>query len=296
MTKPETAVDVHEYWYESFDRLRLFSRVYPGPTAGAPAVLCLHGLTRNSRDFEDLAPHLAARYRVIVPDIRGRGRSARDPNPSNYQIPVYLRDLERLLAGLGAERFAIVGTSMGGLIAMMLAATQPTRISRIVLNDVGPEVDPAGLARIRSYAGRSAPVTTWDEATSQLRGIFGTAWPGLEDARWEGLVRRSYRLNEHGMIEVDADPMIGEVVRQSPGAAPDLWPLWGALARVPVLALRGEQSDILSAATLVRMQREKPDLEVLTVAHRGHAPLLDEPECLAKIDAFLPAPQLQPKS
>ena len=170
---------------------------------------------------------------------------------------------------------------------MLLAATQPARISRIVLNDVGPEVDPAGLARIRGYAGKGATVATWDEAAAQLRAVFGPAWPGLDDARWKTLARRSYRVNAHGMIEVDADPMIGEVVRQSAAAAPDLWGLWGALARTPILALRGEHSDILSAATLARMQREKPDLEVLTVAHRGHAPLLDEPDSLAKLDAFL---------
>jgi len=280
-------MEADEYWYGSFDRLQLFSRVYPGPSPGAPVVLCLHGLTRNSRDFEDLAPHLTARYRVIVPDIRGRGLSARDPNPGNYQIPVYLHDLERLLTGLGAERVAVVGTSMGGLIAMLLAATQPARISRIVLNDVGPEVDPAGLTRIRGYAGKGAPVATWEEATAQLRTIFGAAWRGLDDARWKTLARRSYRTNDHGTLEVDADPMIGEVVRQSSAAAPDLWGLWGALARTPILALRGEHSDILSPATLARMQREKADLEVLTVADRGHAPLLDERDSLAKLDAFL---------
>jgi pimeloyl-ACP methyl ester carboxylesterase len=203
---------------------------------------------------------------------------------------VYLRDLDRLLCGLGAERVAVIGTSMGGLIAMVLAATQPARVSRIVLNDVGPEVDPTGLARIRGYAGKSPAVATWDEAATQLRGIFGAAWPGLDDVRWERLAKRSYRPNDRGMLETDADPMIGEVIRQSPAAAPDLWPLWGALAGVPILALRGEHSDILSVATLARMQREKPDVGMLTVARRGHAPLLDEPESLAKIDEFLSAP------
>src|SRR5215472_14615144 len=136
-----------EYWFESQDGLRLFSRVYDGPEAAAPVVLCLHGLTRNSRDFGDLASHLALRYRVIVPDIRGRGLSARDPNFNNYQIRVYLGDVRRLLAGLGARRIAIVGTSMGGLMAMVLAAMQPPLVTGIVLNDVGPVLDPAGLER-----------------------------------------------------------------------------------------------------------------------------------------------------
>jgi pimeloyl-ACP methyl ester carboxylesterase len=275
------------YWFETHDGLTLYSRVYAGPSPGAPVVLCLHGLMRNNRDFEELAPHLAARYRVIVPDVRGRGLSARDPKAENYQIPVYLKDLDLLLSGLGVERTAIVGTSMGGLMAMVLAAMQPARVARIVLNDVGPEVDPAGLERIRSYAGKSAPVKTWPEAAGQLRTIFGVAWPGLDPARWEQLARRSYRVNPCGDIEADADPRIGDVIRASANAAPDLWPLWRTLERIPVLALRGALSDVLSAATLARMQREKPDLQALTIANRGHVPLLDEPESLAAIDAFL---------
>lgn len=278
-----------EYWFESHDGLKLFSRVYAAAPAGAPVVVCLHGLTRNSRDFEDLATHLAEGYRVIVPDVRGRGLSARDPEPANYKIPVYLRDLEILFAGLGAEKVALIGTSMGGLIAMTLAATQPGLVSRIVLNDIGPELEPAGLERIRQYAGRSPAVTDWHEAIAQLRRIFAPAWPDLPAARWEAIARRSYRKNAAGMLEPDADPMIGEVVRNAAGASRDLWPLWAALRPIPVLALRGELSDLLSAQTLSRMQREKPDLQAATIANRGHTPLLDEPECLRYIDRFLSA-------
>jgi pimeloyl-ACP methyl ester carboxylesterase len=278
-----------EYWFESQDGLRLFSRVYEGPGAAAPVVVCLHGLTRNSRDFEDLAAHLAPRYRVIVPDVRGRGLSARDPKFMNYQIPVYLGDLQRLLAGLGATRIAIIGTSMGGLMAMVLAAMQPTLLSGIVLNDVGPEVDPAGLERIRGYVGKSAPVRDWPGAVAQVRLVYGSAWPGLDDARWEKLARASFRADAHGVPQPDSDPLIAEPLKDTSKAAPDLWPLWGAIAKVPILAIRGAQSDILSAATLARMQREKPDLRTLEVANRGHVPLLDEPECLAAIDEFLAA-------
>ena len=156
-----------EYWFDSPDGLRLFSRVYAGPAPGAPVVVCLHGLMRNGRDFEDLAAHLAARCRVIVPDVRGRGLSARDPNFNNYQLPVYLKDLLTLLTGLGAARVTVIGTSMGGLMAMLLAATQPALVAGIVLNDVGPEVDRAGLERIRGYAGKAAPVRSWPEAVAQ---------------------------------------------------------------------------------------------------------------------------------
>jgi pimeloyl-ACP methyl ester carboxylesterase len=278
-----------EYWFGSRDGLRLFSRIYPGPHAGAPTVLCLHGLLRNSRDFEDLAPRLAERYRVIVPDVRGRGFSARDPDPTHYQIPVYLQDLEPLLGGLGVERTAVIGTSMGGLMAMVLAASRPTLVTRIVLNDVGPEVDPAGLERIRGYAGRAPSVRSWSDAAAQLRIVFGAAWPDVEAERWERLARRSYRENEAATIEADADSRIGDIVRSSSSVAPDLWPLWSALAGTPILALRGALSDILSEATLARMQREKADLRAVTVPQRGHAPLLDEPESLKAIDEFLGA-------
>jgi pimeloyl-ACP methyl ester carboxylesterase len=279
-----------EYWFDSYDGLRLHSRVYAAPTAGAPVVLCLHGLMRNGRDFEELAAHLAARHRVIVPDVRGRGLSARDPDFNNYHIPVYLKDALTLLAGLGAVRVTVIGTSMGGLMAMLLAVTQPGLVARMVLNDVGPEVDLQGLERIRGYAGKAAPVRSWPEAIAQVRSTYGAAWPGLSEERWEKIARLSYRANAQGLPEVDADPRIAEQLRNTAAAAPDLWPLWGALAKVPILAIRGAQSDILSAATLARMQREKPDLKVLTVANRGHAPMLDEPESVAAIDEFLAGP------
>ena len=278
-----------EYWFDSDDGLRLFARVYPAPAAAAPTVVCLHGLMRTGRDFEDLAAHLAARYRVIVPDMRGRGLSARDPNFNNYQIPVYLADLTRALAGLGAARVSIIGTSMGGLMAMVLAAMQPEVVAGIVLNDVGPEVDPAGLERIRGYAGKAPPVRDWEGAVKVVRMVYGPALPGLDDARFEKLTRASYRADAQGVPQPDADPLIAEPLKDTSRAAPVLWPLWGAIARVPMLAIRGAQSDLLSAGTLARMQREKPDLRTLTVADRGHAPLLDEPECVAAIDDFLTA-------
>jgi len=277
-----------QYWFDSHDGLRLFSRVYAGPAAEAPVVVCLHGLMRNGRDFEDLATHLAARHRVIVPDVRGRGLSARDRNPNNYQIPVYVKDVQALLAGLGAVRVRIVGTSMGGLVAMVLAATQPKLVAGIVLNDVGPKIEPAGLERIRGYAGKGPATRNWAEALAQVRSAYGAAWPDLSDERWERIVRLSYRENARGVPELDADPRICEPLQDNKAAAaPDLWPLWGVIARIPMLAIRGAHSDILSASTLERMQRSRPDLRTVTVANRGHVPLLDEPECVAAIDEFL---------
>lgn len=278
-----------EYWFDSQEGLRLFARVYPAPGAAAPTVVCLHGLMRTGRDFEDLAAHLAARHRVIVPDVRGRGLSARDPNFGNYQIPVYLADLQRMLAGLGAARVTFIGTSMGGLMAMVLAAMQPDAVAGIVLNDVGPEVDRSGLERIRGYAGRAPPVRDWAGAVANVRAVYGPALPGLSEERLEKLARASYREDEWGVPQPDADPLIAEPLKDTSRAAPDLWPLWGAIAKVPMLAIRGAESDILSAPTLARMRREKPDLRTLTVASRGHAPLLDEPECVRAIDEFLAA-------
>jgi pimeloyl-ACP methyl ester carboxylesterase len=278
-----------EYSFESHDRLRLVSRVYRTTRARAPVVLCLHGLTRNGRDFEELAPHLAERYRVIVPDVRGRGLSQRDPDPGNYKMPVYLRDLEVLLDGLGADKVSIIGTSMGGLMAMAFAAARPERVARIVLNDVGPELDPVGLERIRAHAGRSPTAADWPAAVAGLRRIFAAAWPDLTEAKWAAIARRSYRMNGAGLLEPDADPMIGEVLRRSAGPARDLWAQWAALRQIPVLALRGELSDFLSAHTLARMLSEKPDLLTATIPRRGHTPLLDEPECLGLIDQFLAA-------
>ena len=252
-----------------------------------PTVLCLHGLTRNSRDFEDLAPHLQRRARVIVPDVRGRGLSAWDPNPQNYQPAIYLQDILTLLDTVAAQRVVVIGTSMGGLLAMMMGAGHRDRVSAVVLNDVGPEVDPTGLERIKGYAGRLPAPKNWDDAVAQTRTMFGDAWPNLSPERWAALTRRGYREAKNGALKVDADPMIGEMLRAAPAAAANLWAFWKTLRGIPMLAIRGAQSDILSAATFAKMKAENPELEQLEVMQRGHAPLLDEPECIAAIDAFL---------
>jgi pimeloyl-ACP methyl ester carboxylesterase len=246
-------------------------------------------LTRNSRDFDDLAAHLQARYRVIVPDVRGRGFSARDPNPQNYQPGVYVQDILSLLDAVGEPRAAIIGTSMGGMLAMMMGVGYRDRVRGIVLNDMGPEIDPKGLERIKGYAGRLPPPQNWNDAVAQTQFMFGEAWPDLPVERWPTLARQGFREDAEGKVRVDADPMIGEMLRAAPAATASLWPFWSALRGIPLLAIRGAHSDILSAATFARMKSENPDLEQLEVARRGHVPLLDEPECLAAIDGFLAA-------
>jgi len=277
-----------EHWWTSQDGLKLHARVYEQAGSAVPAVLCLPGLTRNCRDFESLALYLTPRCRVICPDLRGRGRSARDPVWQNYQPGTYVADLIGLLTDLGVKRCVIIGTSLGGLLAMMLPSVIPGAVSGMILNDIGPEIDPVGAARIRAYAGRLPPVRDWEEAVAQLKLVYGSAWPGLSQQTWQQLARRSFREDESGTPVLDVDPNVGEAMRAAPDAAtPDLWPLFRSLTKVPVLAIRGALSDILNEATFARMQRENPDLVALSVPNRGHVPLLDEPECLAAMDAFL---------
>jgi pimeloyl-ACP methyl ester carboxylesterase len=276
-----------ERWFDSADGLRLYYRDYAAESPGKLPVLCLPGLTRNSRDFAHVALRLRRERRVLCADLRGRGRSQHDPHWQNYHPGTYLEDIARLLDDAGVERCVFFGTSLGGILTMLAAATAPPRVAAAILNDVGPEVDPVGLARIASYVGRFPPARTWDEAVTLVRSTYEFALPGLTDEQWLDYARRSYT-DVDGTPRLDMDPMIGEAVRSAPAAAaPDLWPVFRALGPVPTLVLRGATSDILSGATLDRMQAEKPDLVRVEVPNRGHVPLLDEPEAVTAIDAFL---------
>jgi pimeloyl-ACP methyl ester carboxylesterase len=276
----------HEFTYTSADGLALFCREH-SPQAPAGTVVCLPGLTRNSRDFTVLASHLADRYRVLTPDLRGRGRSQWDPNAANYHSGIYYQDVLKLLTEFTTGRVAIVGTSLGGILAMLLASTASQRVAGIVLNDVGPEVAPEGLARIRQYVGSSPAPDSWQEAAAQAKANYGQALPDLTDEQWRAYARASYREQADGRIIADYDPGIGDALRTASGTPADLWPLWPTVAAMPVLAIRGALSDILTAAIFDRMLREKPDLLRAEVPRRGHAPLLDEPEALKAIDSFL---------
>ena len=276
-----------ERWFDSADGLRLYYRDYAAESPGRLPVLCLAGLTRNSRDFEHVALRLRRDRRVLCADLRGRGRSQHDPHWQNYQPGIYLGDIGRLLDDAGVGRCVFFGTSLGGILTMLTAATAPQRVAAAILNDVGPEVDPVGLARIASYVGRFPPAHTWDDAVALVRATYEFALPGLTDEQWRDYARRSYT-DVDGSPRLDMDPMIGEAVRSAPAAAaPDLWPVFRTLGPVPTLVLRGATSDILSQATLDRMQAEKPDLVRVEVPNRGHVPLLDEPEAVSAIEAFL---------
>lgn len=283
-----TAVTGAERYYSSADGLQLFYRDFaPLSEPARLPVLCLPGLTRNSRDFTHVAERIRRDRRVLCADLRGRGRSQHDPVWQNYHPGMYLADIGLLLQDAGITRCVLLGTSLGGILSMLLTATNPGLVAGVILNDVGPEVAPEGLARIASYVGRATPPATWDEAVVTVRATYEIGMPGLSQEQWAAYARRSYS-DVDGKPKLDMDPMIGEAVRSAPAAAaPDLWGLYAGLQPVPTLALRGATSDILSTATFARMQREKPDLVRVEVPDRGHTPQLDEPASVAAIDAFL---------
>ncbi|MGA9335268.1 MAG: alpha/beta hydrolase [Rudaea sp.] len=276
-----------DVYYRSPEGLRLYARDYAGPHDAAPAVFCLPGLTRNSKDFAALAAHLRLRCRVICPDQRGRGRSQRDDDPARYRPDVYVGDMWALADLLQLPRFAIVGTSLGGLMAMLMTATVPARIDRIVINDVGPEIDPRGIARIAGYVGKSASVTSWNDAARQAARINELAFPDYTEADWMAMARDLY-IQEGATPVLDYDPAIALGVA-SGTAAPNLWPLFDRLAQTPLLAIRGALSDLLSEATFAEMARRLPLLTPVVVPGRGHAPTLGEPAALAAIDRFFAA-------
>jgi len=272
------------------DGLSLYARDYPakGGEQRLP-VLCLHGFTRNSADFDDLAPAIAkAGRRVIVIDVRGRGRSDRDPKPANYHPKIYAKDVIGFLAALGIPRAVFLGTSMGGLITFAVALLRPKVIGAAILNDVGPAVDPAGIARIQSYAGKAPTVRNWQDAADYCRVINEAALPSLNENDWQRMARRTFRDGPDGPV-LDYDPAIASAAGAKPKTSSFL--AWFALKRlakrVPTLVIRGAQSDILSADIAARMQRKAPKMELALIPGVGHAPTLAEPEALQAIAAFL---------
>ena len=282
-------VTYEEKFFRSRDGLQLHYRDYAGAPDATP-VLCLHGLTRNGGDFAPVAAQLAGRRRVIAPDQRGRGRSQYDPQWLNYHPLTYVDDMWLLLQYLSIDRVVAIGTSMGGLMAMLMAAARPSLFAGIVLNDIGPELDPVGAARIREYAGRLPPVASWHDAVEQMKLMFGEALPDYSEDRWLEFTHRTFLVGPDGSPQLAADPRIGDALRAihpPPGAAQAMWFAFASARHIPILALRGAHSDLLSQATFERMQREHPKLTAVTVPNRGHPPQLDEPECVEAIEKFL---------
>ncbi|WP_040610388.1 alpha/beta fold hydrolase [Oceaniovalibus guishaninsula] len=247
---------------------------------GGMPLLCLSGLTRNATDFAYLLPHLAD-CRVIRPDYRGRGRSDWGA-PETYTLPVEAGDVLALLDHLGIERAAIIGTSRGGLIAMFLAATAKDRLLGVCLNDIGPELAPAGMAAIRGYVGQNPVQKTLAEAAA-ARATLMAGFEGVPEDRWRQEVAHHYVEGPEG-LRINYDPGLAAAVAE--GAVPDLWPLFDALDGLPLAAIRGANSDLLSRETLAEMRRRRPDMIVAEVPGRGHVPFLDEPEALDAIAAW----------
>jgi pimeloyl-ACP methyl ester carboxylesterase len=268
------------------DGLKLHYRDYPGDPA-KPPLLCLPGLTRNSRDFAELAERYSPRFRVLALEFRGRAMSDYDPQPARYNPLTYAQDVVQMLDQLAVPQAIFVGTSLGGLVTMTVAALAPARIAAAILNDVGPELDRAGLDRIGSYVGKDVRFKSWDEIAERIAANNGHAFENYTRDDWIRMARRNAR-EENGEIRFDYDMAIAfPFEKADPAPKFDMWPLFTALAQKPLLVIRGAKSDLLSAAGAEKMQAAAPGMKLAVVPGVGHAPELNEPEAIAAIDAFL---------
>ena len=285
----------NRYWWSN-DGLRLHYRDYPGP-ADRPPILCLPGLTRNARDYHDLARRLSPDWRVIAIDLRGRGDSGYAKDPMSYVPLTYVQDVEALLRELDVARYVAFGTSLGGIVAMLLAGTAREKLAGLVLNDVGPEISPEGLSRIRSYVGKSNTWPTWLHAARAVAEANESVYPDFQLEDWLAMAKRLYRLNSAGRIVLDYDMKIAEPFRV-PGneAGPDMWRALEGLKTVPTLLVRGATSDVLAASVAERMAGVLEQGDLLTIPATGHAPTLDEPAAIAAIDRLLARIAAEPAS
>lgn len=270
-------------FFTTSDDRRLF---FDDAGTGTP-VLCLAGLTRNSQDFAFLAPHITD-VRMITMDYRGRGQSDHDPDYMNYNIFRESLDVIELLDHLGLDRAVILGTSRGGLIAMALAVNHPGRLSGVILNDVGPVIDPVGIAKIMDYVGKQPTSKTYDEAAIILQQVMGQQFPGVSLDRWRQQAEIQYELTDDGLT-LRYDPALRTALLEQAAAGefPDLWMFFEALRDVPTGVIRGANSDVLGKDTLVEMHKRHPDLISAEISDRGHVPFLDEPQSLALIRKVL---------
>ena len=274
------------YWY-SAEGLRLHYRDYDGPHE-KPPILCIPGLTRNARDFEPVAERYAGDWRVIAVDLRGRGESEHDPDKRHYSPSFYVADILKLLDQLGIADAVFIGTSLGGICTMVLASTDSDRIAGALINDIGPEIDPAGLDQIGTYVGKDVLFQSWEDAAARLRERNEDMFPNWTDGEWHRFVRRIAYEADDG-IRLQYDMGIADNFRlatESPSN--DAWPMLRALAGRPVTILRGDLSDLLSPEVAERMVTELgEDAELVIVPDTGHAPSLEEPEALAALDRLL---------
>jgi len=273
------------------DGLRLHVREYSSTAASSLAVVCLPGLARTTADFDALALALAngqPRRRVIAIDSRGRGQSEYDADPQNYNLATELADVVAVLAALKIDRAVFIGSSRGGILTMMLGVARPTAIAGAVLHDIGPVIEPQGVARIKGYVGGLPQPKSFAEGAEILRGLFGTQFPTLTAVQWLAAAARTWKM-ENGELALTYDVQLARTLAEFDvdHPVPSLWNEFDALARVPVLVIHGANSDILSAATVSAMRARHPGLESIEVPDQGHVPLLEGAELFRRIAAFV---------
>jgi pimeloyl-ACP methyl ester carboxylesterase len=281
-----------DHYVTAQDGLRLHVREYGDRSAPRTPVVCLPGLARTAADFEPLAAALAndvrGPRRVLALDYRGRGLSDYDPDPRNYSIAVELADVLAVLTACGVERSIVIGTSRGGLLTMALAAARPAAIAAAVLNDIGPVIEPEGLMRIKGYVGKLPQPRSFDEGADILRRLFGTQFPKLAEADWRAAAARMWR-ETGGRLTTTYDPQLARTLDgvDPERPPPPLWAQFDTLKAVPLMVIRGENSDLLSRATVAEMRARRQHTTVIEVADQGHAPLLADPETIGRIASFI---------
>lgn len=278
-----------EHHISAGDGLSLYARDY-GPGSSRNNVLCLSGLTRNSKDFHTFADRLISRHdvRVIVPDYRGRGRSAYDADWRHYHPRTYIDDIRHLTTALGVHRFAVVGTSLGGILAMALGTAMPGAVRGALLNDIGPAIPTTGLGPVLAYMRNTTPLPDWERAVAHLRATFPHL-PASSTEDWQEIAEATYRVNETGQLVFDWDPAIGRAFDVQDSSGIDLWPYFRSLGRVPVLAVRGGLSPFVPDALWQDMATEHPGMTQITIEGVGHAPSLNEHAVTSAMEAWLKA-------
>lgn len=279
-------ISPEEYAFSLPGALTMRARVYRGGDK-TPA-LCIPGLTRNARDFEDVAPGIAGTGRdVVVVSLRGRADSDYDPDHGHYFPTTYRDDMIAALDQFGAREAIFVGTSLGGIVAMLTNEKAPARVKAAIINDVGPDLAPEGVARIAGYVGGDqAPAASLEDAAARIRAINEVAFPDEDEAFWLTFARRTFRQVEGGAWALDYDPNIAAALAEN-GPAPDLWPAFESLKEKPTLLIRGAISDLLTAPIVEKMRGVHPSFDYAEVPHVGHAPTLSEPAAWKAVEAFL---------
>lgn len=276
----------------SHDGLRLHARDYGDPLSSWTPVMCLPGLTRSHRDFHDLAHHLSGHRhrprRVVCPNYRGRARSQWDDNVENYNPFIEMGDVYTVMAALGIPRAVIVGASRGGIIGMFMATDRPGCVAGLVLVDIGPVIEPLGLARIKSYVGRIPPPNDWDDAAEILRRLHGSCFPSWHQADWRQFAQLTFR-DDDGTPAGDYDPKLSETLAgiEFDRPVPDMWQEFDALVATRLMVVRGENSDLLSQETMSAMAERHPQMDAVTVAGEGHCPLIRGGQLLNRISSFI---------